>query len=157
MAVRVYDAVTIAKMEKEFLSSGRTVERSCRRLENRVQQSNINSGANRDTDSGKAGKDNLCEVCSFRDSFKHSMIFFVLTNELITDQLGRVGSAVNNLQRRLSTYDDNENTASSKKVNRFESRHLYANRMFNVLSLSLIMSLSICLLVLSRKEILVFL
>jgi len=89
VAVRVYDAVTITEMEK------------------RVQQNR------------NLLQDDFHEVCSFRDSFKHSIIFFVLKSDIISDQLGRVESVVNTLQRRLCAYEDVESAGTGKKVKMF--------------------------------------
>lgn len=99
LAVRVYDPFGIAKLEKEY--SG-LIQQSIR--------SRINIFAHQKDDATSGGNDRSVEIendfdgiCSFRNSFKHSVVFFALTNaSLLSDQLSRFGSIVNSLQRCLA-------------------------------------------------------
>lgn len=114
VAVRIYNSSTIENMEKEH--SNRIRESLHNRINKVFRKNNdIQLGENHGCDD-----DNLVEphgidfdgICSFRDSFRHSVVCFILSNdELVLSQLGRYDSIVNTLQRCLS-----DKTTSREKV-----------------------------------------
>ena len=112
VAVRVYDTVTISKLEKEYSNDNRD---KIRNQINTILQ-NDTQHHNDMGQSSNANKDDFHGICAFRDSFKHPIVFFILTPDLISDQLGRVDSVVNTLQRCLLISNKNENDKPGKKV-----------------------------------------
>lgn len=111
VAVRVYDPMTIAKMEKELSaisnsSSSNNDHREKLRIQTETLFQNNDSTTNDGTNNnnGSENDNDFDKICSFRDSFKHPIVFFILpSSDLMSDQLGRVDSVVNILQRSLST------------------------------------------------------
>ncbi len=68
---------------------------------------------------------NFDGICSFRDSFRHSVVCFILSNdELALSQLRRYDSIVNTLQRCLS-----DKTTSREKVSEIWSNKVLTNEM----------------------------
>jgi len=120
LALRIYNANRIANMEKEYSeSTRRNISHQMMKMRNTNTNTNDKYGDDND-DNNKANNNEANEqidfddfdfdrICTFRDCFKHSIVFFVLppssstSNELISNQLGKMDSIVNILQRCLTT------------------------------------------------------
>ena len=117
VAVRVYNPTAIENMEKKYSKEikANIKGRMSTFLPNEMDCCNNNQrdgsdelfpigGAEGDVDVGVGTtNDDIDGICSFQNSFKHSVVFFMLTNnDLMSDQLGRFESIVNALQRCLS-------------------------------------------------------
>jgi len=116
VAVRVYDEVRIDRMETDY--SKRIQESIHGKLASLVQRKDQDiSFVDGYIDNNEKSQDSIEDfdgICSFRDSFKHSIVFFVLQNQdIILNQVGRFESVVNTLQRCLSSgYKENGEKAS---------------------------------------------
>lgn len=108
VAIRVFDEAIIKDMEQKHST------------EIRLTFSNeISQGVQTQVEAqGTAmNLDDFCGIKTFRDAFKHTMVFFVLSSEaILTDQIGRMDSFVNSLQRCLSLQSKNQNGIQQKEV-----------------------------------------
>jgi hypothetical protein len=119
IAIRYYDSLAIESMEKEHSSQIRES------LHSRMNKVFLRKNYDIQLDENHGCGDNKLAdfdgIRSFRDSFRHSIVCFVLSNdELALSQLGRYDSIVNTLQRCLS-----DKTTSREKVSQIYGPRKY--------------------------------
>ena len=107
LAVRVYDSKTIADMEEKYSNDIRNIMQDELNEVFQKQSGILDYKATNSDNSGATGVlSDFDGICSFRDSFRHTMVFFNLTNEILSNQLSRMESVVNTLQRCLGVESD---------------------------------------------------
>lgn len=94
VAVRIFNQATIEEMEEKCSSRARLI------LRNQMKDillTNEETSASLDSID-----DDFSGIRMFQNSFKHSIVFFLLSDAVLVDQLGRMDSIVSTLQRSLA-------------------------------------------------------
>ena len=95
VAIRLFDQTTIMEMEEKYSTDAQLI------LSNDLRDiASLNSRTNIESD---GALDDFGGIKKFRDSFKHSIVFFILSKDFLVDQLRRMDSVVNTFQRCLAS------------------------------------------------------
>ena len=115
VAIRLFDQNAIMEMEEKYSTDAQLI------LSNDLRD--IGSLDGRTNIASDDAFDDFGGIKKFRDSFKHSIVFFILSKALLEDQLSRMDSIVNTLQRCL---------ASQRKSNQVGDQQIEVRRICGV-------------------------